>query len=59
MTDALAYAERHADPFVEQLQDLLRIPSISTDPEYDAETRRAAEWLRDELARIGMDRVPR
>jgi acetylornithine deacetylase/succinyl-diaminopimelate desuccinylase-like protein len=57
MTDALAYAERHADPFVEQLQDLLRIPSVSTDPAHDADTRRAAEWLRDELARIGMDRA--
>jgi len=57
MTDALSYAERHADSFVEQLEDLLRIPSVSTDPAHDADTRRAAEWLRDELARIGMDRA--
>lgn len=57
MTDALAYARRHADTFVAQLLDLLRIPSISTDPAYAEDTRRAAAWLRDELERIGMPRA--
>ncbi|MDX1419022.1 MAG: dipeptidase [Rubricoccaceae bacterium] len=57
MTDALDYARQHADDFVEQLKDWLRIPSISTDPDYRDDTRRAAEWLADELRRVGMDRV--
>ncbi len=57
MTDALAYADQHADGFVEQLKDLLRIPSISTDPQYADDTRRAAEWLADDLRRIGVERV--
>lgn len=57
MTSALNYAESHADAFVDQLLDLLRIPSISTDPAYAAEVRRAAEWLLDDLRRIGMDRA--
>lgn len=55
MTDALSFARDHADRFVEELQDWLRIPSISTDPDYNADTRRAAEWLRTELERIGLD----
>ncbi len=38
---------------LERLKDLLRIPSISTDPAYAAEVRRAAEWLADDLASIG------
>lgn len=57
MTSALTYAESHADAFVDQLLDLLRIPSISTDPEYAAEVRRAAAWLLEDLRRIGMDRA--
>ena len=57
MTDALAYARDHADAFVAQLTDWLRIPSISADPAYTADTRRAAEWLADDLRRIGVERV--
>jgi acetylornithine deacetylase/succinyl-diaminopimelate desuccinylase-like protein len=57
MTDALAYAQSHADTFVEQLTDWLRIPSISTDSDYDADTRRAADWLADDLRRIGIEKV--
>ncbi len=57
MNDALAYAQSHADTFVDQLSDWLRIPSISTDPEYNADTRRAADWLADDLRRIGVQKV--
>ncbi len=57
MTDALAYARDHADAFVDQLTDWLRIPSVSTDPEHDGDTRRAAEWLASDLRRIGMTTV--
>jgi acetylornithine deacetylase/succinyl-diaminopimelate desuccinylase-like protein len=38
---------------LERLFELLRIPSISTDPAHAADVRRAAEWLRDDLAEIG------
>jgi acetylornithine deacetylase/succinyl-diaminopimelate desuccinylase-like protein len=55
--DALSFASDHADSFVEQLKHLLRIPSISTDPQYAEDVRRAAEWLRDEFDRIGMQRA--
>jgi acetylornithine deacetylase/succinyl-diaminopimelate desuccinylase-like protein len=57
MTDALAHARDHADAFVDQLSDWLRIPSVSTDPAHDDDTRRAAEWLADDLRRIGMSTV--
>ncbi len=43
--------------FVEELKALLRIPSISTDPERVGDVRRAAEFVAAELTRIGMENV--
>ncbi len=40
---------------VERLCALLRVPSISTDKAYRAETRRAAQLLTDDLASLGFD----
>lgn len=48
------YARDHARRFRHELYDLLRIPSISTDPAYAAEVRRAAEWLVEHLSRVGL-----
>jgi acetylornithine deacetylase/succinyl-diaminopimelate desuccinylase-like protein len=48
------YIERHRGRFEEQLKDLLRIPSISAQPDHDTDTRRAAEFVRDDLTAIGL-----
>lgn len=40
---------------MERLTALLRVPSVSTDPAHAADCRRAAEWLRDDLAGIGFE----
>ena len=50
---ALARAEQGFDASVERLKDLLRIPSVGTDPAYAADTRRCAQWCADELAGLG------
>lgn len=57
MDPALSYARDHATRFVEELKAWLRIPSISTDSDYDAQTRQAATWLADTLRDAGMDTV--
>ena len=57
MTDALQYAQDHADRFVEELKAWLRIPSISTDPRHAAQTRRAADWLADNVRDAGLEAV--
>src|SRR4051812_15098260 len=48
-----AYLEAHRGDFEEQLKALLRIPSISAQPAHDADTRRAAEFVRDDLRAVG------
>lgn len=47
------YLEQHADRFVEELKNLLRIPSVSGDPAFKGDVRRAAEFVRDRLADAG------
>ena len=54
---AVEFAKENGKRFVEELKDLLRIPSISTLPEHAADVRRAAEFVAAELKRIGMENV--
>jgi acetylornithine deacetylase/succinyl-diaminopimelate desuccinylase-like protein len=52
---AVAYARQNRPRFLKELKDLLRIPSVSTMPEHKADCRRAAEAIKAELTRIGME----
>lgn len=54
---ALIYADSHRAEHLSGLQEWLRIPSISTQPEYAQEVRRAAEFARRTLDEMGMSRV--
>ncbi len=56
-SSAGTFASENGDRFVEELKALLRIPSISTDPARIRDVRRAAEFCRGELERIGMRRA--
>ena len=56
-TAAVAYAKDNGERFVEELKELIRIPSVSTDPERREDTRRAAQFVADELTRIGIRNV--
>lgn len=58
MTDLspiLAKADEALPQSLERLFDLVRIPSISTDPAYKADCRKAGEWLVKELAELGFE----
>lgn len=57
MTHALRYADEHQDRFVGELEELLRIPSISTDSEYADDVQQAANWLASHLRSIGLSGV--
>jgi len=54
---AIDFARQHQSRFLGELKALLRIPSISTDPAHKGDVRHAAEVLKAELARIGMENV--
>jgi len=55
MSSAVDYASQNHPRFLNELKDLLRIPSVSTLPEHKGDCRRAAETLAAEFTRIGMD----
>ncbi len=57
MEKALAYAEENFERFVSELEELLRIPSISTKPDHADDVRLAADWLAEHLRSIGVPRV--
>ncbi|NPA26255.1 MAG: dipeptidase [Chloroflexi bacterium] len=50
---ALAYVQQHEADFLQRLAEFVAIPSVSTKPEYQAEVARAADWLIDQLQRLG------
>ena len=56
-SSAVSYARDNQQRFLNELKDLLRIPSISTLDEHKADVRKAAEFVADELRRIGMENV--
>ncbi len=54
---ALDHARQNHPRYLVELTEFLRIPSISTLPEHKGDIQRAAEWLAEDLERIGMDKV--
>ena len=52
---ALAYLREHADGHLAGLDAFLRMESVSADPTKNDEMRRTAQWIADELTRIGFD----
>lgn len=57
MTTAHDYAHQNQARFQQQLIDLCRIPSVSTDPERKGETLQAAEWVAADMRKIGLNNV--
>ena len=51
--DLDAYLGANRDRALQELFDLLRIPSVSARSEHNADTARAAQWVADSLEKIG------
>ncbi len=54
---ALAYLREHDAEHLAQLDDFLRIESVSADPERNREVRRAAEWIVARMESLGIERA--
>lgn len=54
---AVGYARENQSRFLDELKQLLRIPSVSTAEEHKDDVRRAAQFVADELKRIGFENV--
>ncbi|HKL67782.1 MAG TPA: hypothetical protein VJ877_07805, partial [Bacteroidales bacterium] len=51
------YIEKNKDRFLEELFDLIRIPSVSAKEENKEDMIRAAGYLKDSLMKAGADRA--
>ena len=43
--------------YIEELFELLKIPSISADSKFQKDVNDAANWIKDSLKKIGCDKV--
>ena len=57
LDNALSYVDSERGRFLDELKSFLRIPSVSTEPRYVADVRRSAEFVADDLRRMGMQQV--
>ena len=56
-TQALKYAREHHPEYLAELKDFVSIPSVSTLSEYIPDMRRAAEWVCEQMERMGLQNV--
>jgi acetylornithine deacetylase/succinyl-diaminopimelate desuccinylase-like protein len=49
------YIKENQNRFIEELFDLLRIPSVSTDPKFEGDVVKAAEFIQQKLKAAGAD----
>ncbi len=55
MKKTLEFLEKHHDRYEQELIDILKVPSISSNPDNSEDMRDMAEMLKQEMRSIGMD----
>ncbi|MEO9339396.1 dipeptidase [Mesorhizobium sp. SB112] len=55
ISPVLDHLDKNLDASIERLFELLRIKSISTDPQFAGDCQKAAEWLVEDLKTIGFE----
>jgi acetylornithine deacetylase/succinyl-diaminopimelate desuccinylase-like protein len=51
------YIQTHQQRFLDELFDLLRIPSVSADSRHKGDVRKAAEYVKEKLVAAGVDKA--
>jgi acetylornithine deacetylase/succinyl-diaminopimelate desuccinylase-like protein len=54
---ARQYSRAHGDRLLQELEELIRIPSISTDPAHAGDIQHAADWLAAPVRGLGAENV--
>lgn len=54
---AIEYAAQNKEVFLADLMEVVRIPSVSTDPEHKKDMEKTADWLAGRLNNMGMEHV--
>ena len=54
MSEIETYLDQHSERFLQELFELLRIPSVSADPAHTGDIAAAGKWVADKLASIGI-----
>lgn len=49
------YLDENSESFLNELFELLRIPSVSADPAHEGDIAAAGQWVADKLAAIGLE----
>jgi acetylornithine deacetylase/succinyl-diaminopimelate desuccinylase-like protein len=57
MSSAAAFVRENRERHLNELMEVLRIPSVSTDPARADEVKRAADWVKARLTRAGCTRT--
>jgi acetylornithine deacetylase/succinyl-diaminopimelate desuccinylase-like protein len=57
MTDIKTYIQENKDRFLDELFQILRMPSISADPAYSADVLKTADFVKQKLIDAGADKV--
>jgi len=57
MSAVIRYLKKERPRHLEELKQLLRIPSVSTESQHAKDVRKAAEWVRKRLERAGCTRT--
>ncbi len=57
MSDLKSYVAKHRERMMEELKELLRIPSVSTTPANATDCRSAADWVAGHLRHLGCEKV--
>lgn len=57
LPSAIDYAHKNQERFLNELVELISIPSVSTDPAHTSDMIQAAQWVAAKLTAIGMQKV--
>ena len=57
MSDIKNYIETHKDRFINELIELLKLPSVSADPAFNQDVLNTADAVKESLEKAGCDHV--